>query len=80
MYVMLDERAIDADGERFAFDLLDAEKVAVLPGESFGESAAGHIRISLCQPDDMLEEAARRIARFVDMRMTSLGGNKRAAS
>ncbi|MCG6857312.1 MAG: pyridoxal phosphate-dependent aminotransferase [Salaquimonas sp.] len=80
MYVMLDVRAIDADGERFAFDLLDAEKVAVLPGESFGESAAGHIRISLCQPDDMLEEAARRIARFVDMRMTSLGGNKRAAS
>ena len=35
-----------------------------MPGSSFGDSAAGHIRISLCQPDDMLHEAATRMRRF----------------
>ena len=29
-----------------------------MPGSSFGEAAAGHIRISLCQPEDVLREAA----------------------
>ena len=64
MYVMLDIRAIDADCERFAWGLLDAEKVTVMPGSSFGDAAAGHIRISLCQPDDVLKDAANRIRRY----------------
>ena len=35
-----------------------------MPGVSFGEAAAGHIRVSLCQPDDVLKDAANRIRRF----------------
>jgi arginine:pyruvate transaminase len=65
MYVMLDIRAIDPDCERFAWGLLEAEKVAVMPGSSFGEAAEGHVRISLCQPDDLLKEAANRLRRFI---------------
>ncbi|BCH32035.1 aminotransferase [Mesorhizobium sp. L-8-10] len=65
MYVMLDIRAIEPDCEKFAFALLDAEKVSVMPGASFGEAAAGHIRLSLCQPDAILEEAVTRLRRFV---------------
>ncbi len=80
MYVMLDVRGIEPDGERFAFDLLDAEDVAVLPGESFGEAAAGHIRISLCQPDDVLEEAARRISGFVRSRAAAQQGRLAGAA
>ena len=64
MYVMLDIRAIEPDCEKFAWGLLDAEKVTVMPGSSFGEAAAGHIRISLCQPDDVLKDAANRIRRY----------------
>lgn len=64
MYVMLDISAIEPDDEKFAWAFLDAEKVGVMPGSSFGEAAAGHIRISLCQPDDVLEEAAGRLRRF----------------
>jgi arginine:pyruvate transaminase len=64
MYVMLDISAIEADDEKFAFALLDAESVAVMPGSSFGEAAAGHIRISLCQSPDKLAEAAQRLRRF----------------
>lgn len=73
MYVMLDISAIDPDCERFAWSLLEAEKIAVMPGLSFGEAAAGHIRISLCQPEAALAEAARRLKRFVQ-------GHKRAAA
>ena len=61
IYTMLDVRALCASGEDFAWSLLEAEKLAVMPGESFGEATAGHIRISLCQPDAVLAEAARRI-------------------
>ena len=64
MYVMLDIRAVEPDDEAFAWGLLEAEELAVMPGSSFGEAAAGHIRISLCQPDKMLLEAATRLRRF----------------
>jgi arginine:pyruvate transaminase len=64
MYVMLDISAIEPDCEAFAWALLEAEKVAVMPGSSFGEAARGHIRISLCQPEPVLAEAAARLSRF----------------
>ncbi|RUV45460.1 MAG: pyridoxal phosphate-dependent aminotransferase [Mesorhizobium sp.] len=64
MYVMLDISAIEPDDEKFAWALLDKEKIGVMPGSSFGEAAAGHIRISLCQPEPVLQEAALRVRRF----------------
>jgi arginine:pyruvate transaminase len=64
MYVMLDIRAIEPDSEKFAWNLLDVEKVAVMPGASFGEAAEGHIRIALTQPDEVLREAANRLRHF----------------
>ena len=75
MYVMLDISAIEPDCEAFAWALLEAEKVAVMPGISFGEPAQGHIRISLSQPEDVLAEASRRIAGFV----ASYAGRREAA-
>jgi arginine:pyruvate transaminase len=65
MYAMLDIRAVEPDCEKFAWAFLNTEKVAVMPGVSFGEAAAGHIRVSLCQPEDVLKEAATRLKRFV---------------
>jgi arginine:pyruvate transaminase len=76
MYVMLDVRAVEPDCERFAWGLLEAEKVAVMPGSSFGEAAAGHIRISLCQPDELLKEAATRLRRFI----SAYPGEKKAVA
>jgi arginine:pyruvate transaminase len=64
MYVMLDVRAIEPDDEKFAWAFLEAEKVGVMTGSSFGDAAAGHIRISLCQPEEVLLEAAARLRRF----------------
>jgi arginine:pyruvate transaminase len=68
MYVMLDVSAVEPDDEKFAWAFLDAENVSVMPGSSFGDAAAGHIRISLCQPDDVLLEAATRLRRFASYR------------
>jgi arginine:pyruvate transaminase len=64
MYVMLDVAALDANSEAFAWKLLEREQMSVMPGSSFGDAAEGHIRISLCQPEDVLVEAAARLRRF----------------
>ena len=69
MYLMVDIRQIAESGREFAWALLDEEKMAVLPGESFGQAAAGHVRISLCQTDELLEEASVRLKRFVTSRL-----------
>jgi len=64
MYFMVDIRSITQDAETFAFGLLEKEKLCVMPGDSFGPSAGGHIRISLCQPENKLKEGAERLKRF----------------
>ncbi|MGB6119041.1 MAG: aminotransferase class I/II-fold pyridoxal phosphate-dependent enzyme [Mesorhizobium sp.] len=61
MYVMLDIRDIEPDDQAFAWGLLESEKVAVMPGSSFGDAAAGCVRISLCQPEDVLRDAMARL-------------------
>lgn len=66
MYVMLDVRGTGLDGIAFAERLLDACAIGVMPGESFGEAAAGHIRIALTVDDAALEDAMRRIVTFAE--------------
>lgn len=61
MFIMIDVSATGLDGEAFAWRLLDEEKVAVMPGNSFGETAANFIRISLCYDTDLLQTACQRI-------------------
>jgi arginine:pyruvate transaminase len=64
MFVLLDVRGTGRGSEEFARELLRQEHVAVLPCDSFGPSAAGHLRISLTAPEPRLAEAGRRIVRF----------------
>jgi len=64
MYVMLDIRATGMSGEAFAMALLEAHHVAVMPGESFGAAAAGHLRVALTVADDRLEAALRQLLDF----------------
>ncbi|MCV6593335.1 MAG: pyridoxal phosphate-dependent aminotransferase, partial [Silicimonas sp.] len=64
MYLMLDIRATGLTGEGFAERLLDEQLIATMPGESFGQAAAGHLRVALTIDDAKLEDAARRIAGF----------------
>ncbi len=64
MFTLVDIRATGLSGRDFALGLLDSESVAVMPGESFGTSLAGWIRLALTQSDDLTTEAAARIARY----------------
>lgn len=66
MYVMLDLRGLGVSGEAFALRLLAEEKIAVMPGESFGDVAAGFVRIALTVGDDALEDALLRLRRFAE--------------
>ncbi len=51
--------------EEFAEQLLMKEQVAVVPGSVFGESGEGHIRCSYATSIQKLEEAMRRMNRFL---------------
>ncbi|MCR8723253.1 pyridoxal phosphate-dependent aminotransferase [Frigidibacter sp. ROC022] len=64
MYLMLDIRATGLDGNAFADALLEAEKIGVMPGESFGQAAAGHIRVALTVADDRFTDALSRLLAF----------------
>ena len=64
MYAMFDIRSTGMSGEDFAFALLDAELIATMPGESFGQAAAGHIRIAMTINDDAYVDAIKRLVAF----------------
>ena len=64
MFVLLDIRGTGLGAADFARRLLDSERVAVLPCDGFGPSAAGHLRIALSAPEVRLRDAADRILRF----------------
>ncbi|MEM1276019.1 MAG: pyridoxal phosphate-dependent aminotransferase [Pseudomonadota bacterium] len=64
MYIMLDIRESGLSGDAFATRLLAEERICVMPGESFGQASAGHLRIALTVAEDLLTDSLTRIARF----------------
>ncbi len=54
------------DSATFAQRLLTEERVAVVPGDAFGPSGAGHVRACYATSYERLEEALVRIGRFVE--------------
>lgn len=52
--------------EEFCENLLKSKKVAVIPGNAFGESGEGFIRASYCYSIKNIEEALSRIAEFLE--------------
>ena len=52
--------------EEFATRFLEEEKVAVVPGNAFGESGEGFVRISYAYSIDSLKIALKRLKNFVD--------------
>ena len=51
--------------EDFCTRLLKEEKVAVVPGNAFGDSGEGFVRISYAYSLKQLKEALARMERFV---------------
>lgn len=68
MYLMLDIRATGMSGEDFAQALLDETLIAVMPGDSFGQAAAGHVRVAMTVDDAVFADAIERLLRFANHR------------
>lgn len=65
-YVFPCIKSLGMTSEEFATQLLQEEKVAVVPGNAFGECGEGFVRCSYAYSIENIEEALKRIARFVE--------------
>ena len=64
-YVFANVSSTGMDGQRFARGLLAAEKVAVVPGDAFGDAGRDYVRMSYATSLRTLMEAMKRIRRFI---------------
>ena len=55
------------DSTEFAEKLLLKEKVAVAPGQTFGENGEGWLRISLASKAEDLQEGIKRLVHFYNL-------------
>lgn len=51
--------------EKFCNQLLETQKVALIPGIGFGEAGEGFIRFSYCYSLEHIKEAIRRLELFI---------------
>ena len=64
-YVFPSIKRFGMTSDEFAIKLLEAEKVAVVPGTAFGDCGEGFLRISYAYSIDNLKEALSRIEEFI---------------
>ncbi|MCF0247292.1 MAG: aminotransferase class I/II-fold pyridoxal phosphate-dependent enzyme, partial [Synergistes sp.] len=64
-YVFPDISEFGMGSEEFSEKLLQAEKVAVVPGSAFGRCGDKHVRISYAYSIETLKEAMARLERFI---------------
>ena len=60
-YLFIDHRDTGLDSVTFCKRLLEEQLVACVPGDDFGPSGEGHIRISYATSTENCAEGARRI-------------------
>ncbi len=65
-YVFPDIREFNMTSEEFAFALLEAQNIAVVPGTAFGDSGEGFLRISYAYSIEKLRTAMERIGLFIE--------------
>ena len=65
-YVFPDIREFGMTSEEFAFALLEAQNIAVVPGTAFGDSGEGFLRISYAYSIEKLRIAMERISLFIE--------------
>ncbi len=64
-YVFPSIKHLNISSDEFATKLLQAEKLAVVPGTAFGDCGEGFLRISYAYSMDELKEALKRIKHFM---------------
>ena len=72
-YAFPNVTATGLDEKQFAVQLLEKERVAVVPGQAFGENGAGHVRACFATSYEQLIDACERVERFVAGKVASSG-------
>lgn len=70
-YVFPKVSSTGMNGEQFANDLLFTKKVAVVPGNAFGQNGNDFVRISYAYSMEKLKKAIKRIAEYLEERKNS---------
>jgi len=65
-YAMVNIKKTGMKSEDFAYALLEKEKVAVVPGITYGDACEGYVRIAFTMKEEKIIEGVKRIKRFVD--------------
>ncbi len=65
-YIFPSIKKFGISSEEFAEKLLADQKLAVVPGNAFGDSGEGYLRISYAYSIDALKEAVGRLRKFVE--------------
>lgn len=65
-YVFPCIKSTGLSSEEFAEKLIKSKRVAVVPGDAFGECGEGYIRVSYCYSIENIKEAIRLIGEFVE--------------
>ena len=66
MFLLADISKTGLSSDAFVKQLLEEEKLALMPGASFGENAHHLVRISLTVPDKMINLSCERLKRFIN--------------
>ncbi len=65
-YVFPSIKSTGLTSEEFAERLIKSKRVAVVPGDAFGDCGEGYIRVSYCYSIENIKEAIRLIGEFVE--------------
>ncbi len=66
MFLLADISKTGLSSDIFVKKLLEKEKLALMPGSSFGKNARDLVRISLTVPDEKIELSCKRLNRFIE--------------
>jgi aspartate/methionine/tyrosine aminotransferase len=79
-YLWVPIRDLGVGGKAFARQLLWDKRVLVSPGDFFGPSGSGHVRLSYATEDGRLREGLSRLADFIQGLRASYRQEKRPAA
>jgi aspartate/methionine/tyrosine aminotransferase len=67
-YVLIDISASGMDSRAFTYDLIQQKRVAVAPGNTFGQVADRYVRVSIASSEDNIREGVTRLCQLVKER------------
>lgn len=68
LYIFIDVCKTGLNGNEFAVKLLEEQKVALMPGDAFGNSALSYVRLCIAESEANLAKAMERIKIFLKKR------------